>query len=74
MRDYSDFAMKQSDFFKAFTNGGDNLGGSHEPLMLKVKDYPPEAAFADEMPRHWQVSLYCRRAHVQPIAQTTESC
>ena len=59
MRDYSDYAMKQSDFFKAFSNGGDNLGGSHEPLMLKVKDYPPEAAFADEMPRHWQVSLCC---------------
>lgn len=56
MRDYSDYAMKQSEFFKAFTAGGDSLKGKCHPLMLKVKDYPPEAAFAEEMPRHWQVS------------------
>ena len=52
----NDYAMKQSEFFKAFTAGGDPLRGSEEPLMLKVKDYPPEAAFAEEMPRHWQAS------------------
>ena len=52
----NDYAMKQSEFFKAFTAGGDTLEGSQEPLMLKVKDYPPEAAFAEEMPRHWQVT------------------
>ena len=58
MRDYSDYAMKQKEFFKAFSNGGDRLKGTGQPLMLKVKDYPPEAAFAEEMPRHWQVSLH----------------
>lgn len=58
MRDYNDYSMKQSEFFKAFSNGGDSLNGKIEPLMLKVKDYPPEAAFADNMPRHWQVSPY----------------
>lgn len=57
MRDYSDYAMKQKEFFKAFSSGGDSLQGSRQPLMLKVKDYPPEAAFAEEMPRHWQVNF-----------------
>lgn len=55
-RNMNDYAMKQSDFFKAFKAGGDRLGGRCQPLMLKVKDYPPEAAFAEEMPRHWQVT------------------
>ena len=26
-----------------------------ELVMLKIKDYPPDAEFADVMPRHWQV-------------------
>ena len=55
MRDYSDYAMKQSEFFKAFTAGGDSLKGKGHPLMAKVKGYPPEAAFAEEMPRPWPV-------------------
>ena len=68
MRDYSDYAMKQKEFFKAFSSGGDDLLGSCAPLMLKVKDYPPEAAFAEEMPRHWQVSLCsCCCTHRQVI-------
>ena len=54
-RNSDDYAMKQSEFFKAFRAGGDRMGGSSEPVMLKVKDYPPDAAFAEEMPRHWQV-------------------
>lgn len=58
-RNMNDYAMKQSEFFKAFIAGGDTLGGSEEPLMLKVKDYPPEAAFAEEMPRHWQDFMQC---------------
>ena len=73
MRNYNDYAMKQAEFFKAFTNGGDTLGGAHAPLMLKVKDYPPEAAFADEMPRHWQVSFSCCCcADVQLTVQTIQ--
>ncbi|KAL3151375.1 hypothetical protein ABBQ38_013204 [Trebouxia sp. C0009 RCD-2024] len=59
MRDSSDYAMKQKEFFKAFSAGGDSLQGSRDPLMLKVKDYPPEAAFAEEMPRHWQDFMQC---------------
>ena len=55
-RDMNDYAMKQSEFFKAFRAGGDDLKGSADRLMLKVKDYPPEAAFAETMPRNWQVT------------------
>jgi len=58
-RNSDDYAMKQSEFFKAFRAGGDLVKGSSEPLMLKVKDYPPDAAFAEQMPRHWQVSFTC---------------
>ncbi|KAL3160540.1 hypothetical protein ABBQ32_010839 [Trebouxia sp. C0010 RCD-2024] len=58
-RDSSDYAMKQKEFFKAFSAGGDSLQGRRNPLMLKVKDYPPEAAFAQEMPRHWQDFMQC---------------
>ena len=58
-RNSDDYAMKQSEFFKAFRAGGDLVKGSSEPLMLKVKDYPPDAAFAEQMPRHWQVSSAC---------------
>lgn len=56
-RNSDDYAMKQSEFFKAFRAGGDLVKGSSERLMLKVKDYPPDAAFAEQMPRHWQVSF-----------------
>lgn len=58
-RNSNDYAMRQSEFFKAFRAGGDLVKGSKERLMLKVEDYPPDAAFAEEMPRHWQVSLSC---------------
>lgn len=58
-RNSDDYAMKQSEFFKAFRAGGDLVKGSSERLMLKVKDYPPDAAFAEQMPRHWQVSFAC---------------
>ena len=57
-RNSNDYAMKQSEFFKAFRAGGDRLKGNQDPLMLKVKDYPPDAAFAEQMPRHWQVLHY----------------
>ena len=56
MRDGQDYAMKQNDFFKVFRSGGGRVAGSDDIAMLKVKDYPPNAAFAEEMPRHWQVS------------------
>ncbi|KAA6427483.1 MAG: hypothetical protein FRX49_02146 [Trebouxia sp. A1-2] len=58
-RNSDDYAMKQSEFFKAFRAGGDLVKGSSEPLMLKVKDYPPDAAFAEQMPRHWQDFMQC---------------
>ena len=69
--------MKQSEFFKAFRAGGDLVKGSSDPLMLKVKDYPPDAAFAEQMPRHWQVSfaysfLFCSEpADAQAICELT---
>ncbi|KAL0045073.1 hypothetical protein WJX82_007369 [Trebouxia sp. C0006] len=58
-RNSDDYAMKQSEFFKAFRAGGDLVKGSSDPLMLKVKDYPPDAAFAEQMPRHWQDFMQC---------------
>ena len=56
MRDGADYAMRQSDFFKGFRTGGSLVKDGVEKVMLKVKDYPPDAEFADVMPRHWQVS------------------
>lgn len=52
--------MRQDEFFVAFKAGGDQLkaegvGGSRK-AMLKVKDFPPTAHFAEVLPRHWQVS------------------
>lgn len=61
MRNGADYAMKQSEFFKAFCKGGSQVSDSEDLVMLKVKDYPPNAAFAEEMPRHWQVCLPCPR-------------
>ena len=74
MRDSSDYAMKQKEFFKAFSAGGDSLQGTRDPLMLKVKDYPPEAAFAEEMPRHWQVSLTCCQLYIEGIKCSCKFC
>lgn len=58
MRDNSDYSMKQSDFFKAFKAGGSKVQKGLELVMLKIKDYPPDAEFADVMPRHWQVGSF----------------
>lgn len=58
MRDSADYSMKQADFFKAFRASGGKVQDSEELVMLKVKDYPPDAEFADVMPRHWQVCAH----------------
>ena len=58
MRDGADYAMRQSDFFKGFRAGGSLVQDDDKKVMLKVKDYPPDAEFADVMPRHWQVSAF----------------
>ena len=61
MRDLRTYYMKQDDFFEAFKAGGDQLrlGGCNRAqpaAMLKVKDFPPTAHFAEVLPRHWQVN------------------
>ena len=61
MRDLRTYYMKQDDFFEAFKSGGDELQcgpGTRHKAMLKVKDFPPTAHFAEVLPRHWQVGKY----------------
>ena len=54
-RDLETYSMKQEDFLEVFEHGGDELPGLRQKAMLKVKDFPPSANFAEVLPRHWQV-------------------
>ena len=61
MHDLRTYYMKQDDFFEAFKSGGDEVQcgpGTQHKAMLKVKDFPPTAHFAEVLPRHWQVSSH----------------
>ena len=76
MRDLRTYYMKQDDFFEAFKLGGDQVqagggGRAQPPAMLKVKDFPPTAHFAEVLPRHWQVNKIFRFSSSKPGSSDT---
>ena len=73
MRDLRTYYMKQDDFFEAFKSGGDEVQcgpGTQHKAMLKVKDFPPTAHFAEVLPRYWQVGKCAPTLNAKSSPQT----